>query len=476
MNEESDKLSFQEKLDRMVHSLRSEIINGIRKPGAFLPSESALAKQFKISNKTVRKGLELLVEEELIVKIDRVGSMVSKEQKPIIVNFGCNPSLSEDIVMDQLLEEFHRLHPAIHVRAIPLDFFEHVTSAGEMLSSGMLDVVSFNNWQFQEMCETGTGFPLLEPLESDDGIYRVASEAFRHEGQLYARVVSFSPVVLCYNKEHFQEAKLQEPDSSWTWDDLLDTARKLTKYSGRHSIYFVPAALNRYPIFLLHSGLMESAEGVAVNSLDELDGNTGRKRNNAPGLAYSLRKLSDIVNDHTIFPKYFSGSSEDDSISLFMQERVSIILTTYFSLNAFKERSLSYDISPVPLMNRGGEQKTLLVSIGVAVNRRSKEKEAARTFAEFLASPAAQAIIREKTISIPSRKMIAEEAATEDINRPSRYSMYRELFPSFMYHNQLGLSIHSMKQFSSSLKEFWSDIIDEKELYAKLESYYSDNK
>lgn len=465
MNEESAKLSFQEKLDRMVHSLRSEIIHGVRKPGAFLPSESALAQQFKISNKTVRKGLDILVAEGLIVKIDRVGSMVSKERKTVTVNFGCNPSLSGDIALSELLDEFHRMYPDIRVRAIPLDFFKHVSSAGEMLSSGMLDVVSFNNWQFQEMTETGVGLPMLEPLEPDDGIYPAAGDAFRYEGRLYARAVSFSPVVLCYNKGHFQEAGQQEPDSSWTWEDLLSASRKLTEYSGRHSIYFVPTALNRYPVFLLQSG----------RNPDELDRKRGLGYNgeNTAGLSYSLRKLSDIVNDHVIFPKYFSGTSEDDSISLFMQERVSIILTTYFSLNAFKDLRLSYDISPIPLMQQGGDQKTLLLSIGVGVNCRSKELEAARTFAEFLASPAAQQIIREKTLSIPSRKTVAEAPVSYVLNRPSRYSMYRELFPSFMYHKQLGLSIHSLKQFSSSLKAFWSGIIDEEELHAELEQYLS---
>ncbi|WP_309119433.1 extracellular solute-binding protein [Paenibacillus sp.] len=456
MSGQSDRLSFQEKLDYMVSTLRSEIINGTRKPGSYLPAESALAKQFHLSNKSVRKGLDELVAEGLIVKIDRVGSMVSKDRQVVTVNFGCNPSLTDDIQMTELLEEFHRRHPGIRVRAIPLDFFEHVSSAGEMLSSGLLDVVSFSNSQFQELVENDERLSLLEPLEPDEGIYPIASEAFRCDGRLYARAVSFSPVVLCYNKGHFREAGLPEPDSYWTWDDLVDTAQKLTAHSGRHSVYFVPASLNRYSLFLLQSG-METSRDEA-----------GRVRI-GPKLAYSLRKFSDIVNDHDIFPKYFSGTNEDDSVSLFMQEKVSMILTTYFSLNAFKSLPLEYDISPVPLLRRGGEQKTLLLSIGVGVNRRAKEKEAALAFADFLASPEAQLVVRERTTSIPARKLVAEQGTTDQLNRPGRYLMYRELFPSFMYHKDLGLSIPSLKSISNRLKEYWSGISDERDLHMRLE-------
>ena len=448
MNEESVKLSFQQKLDRMIRTLRMEILNGARSPGSFLPSESALAKQFHISNKTVRKGLDVLVAEGLIVKIDRVGSLVTEQRKRTYLHFGCNPTLFEDIALSALLDEFHARYPFIQVRAIPLDFFGHVTSAREMLAGGLLDVVSFNSSQFQELTETGDVLSLLEPLEPDNGLYPAAEEPFQHGGRLYARAVSFSPVVLCYNKTHFREAGLQEPDSSWTWDDLLETSRNLTAFSGRHSIYFVPTSLNRYPLFLLQSGWGPGPY---------------------PKAAASLRKFSDVVNDHAIFPKYFSGTSEDDSISLFKQERVSMILTTYFSLNAFRDLPLAYDISPVPLMNRGGEQRTLLLSIGAAVNRSSKEKEAARTFAEFLASPEAQRLIREQRLSIPSRKEAAETPVGDHLNRPSRYAMYRELFPTFKAHKELGIPVESLKRFSRSLKEYWSGIIDEHILNDHLE-------
>ena len=34
---------------------------------------------------------------------------------------------------------------------------------------------------------------------------------------------------LYYNKQHFAEAGVEEPDENWNWDDVAEAARKLTK-------------------------------------------------------------------------------------------------------------------------------------------------------------------------------------------------------------------------------------------------------
>lgn len=56
----------------------------------------------------------------------------------------------------------------------------------------MLDAVSLNSTQFQEMAENGSA-ELLESLDPDPELYPIATEAFYHEEQLYAYPISFSP-------------------------------------------------------------------------------------------------------------------------------------------------------------------------------------------------------------------------------------------------------------------------------------------
>jgi multiple sugar transport system substrate-binding protein len=73
---------FNKKLDHMVDTLRSEIMGDGYAPGDYLPSEMVQASRFGLSNKSVRKGLDILVAEDLIEKIPKVGSRV-KGRSPV---------------------------------------------------------------------------------------------------------------------------------------------------------------------------------------------------------------------------------------------------------------------------------------------------------------------------------------------------------------------------------------------------------
>ncbi|MBC8585151.1 GntR family transcriptional regulator [Youxingia wuxianensis] len=58
--------------------IRAMIQNGDLKYGQSIPSERELSETYSIDRKTIRKGLALLVEEELLVRIPGKGTYVSK--------------------------------------------------------------------------------------------------------------------------------------------------------------------------------------------------------------------------------------------------------------------------------------------------------------------------------------------------------------------------------------------------------------
>jgi len=454
MSYKSDRPSFQERLAHFVNVLRTDIINGIRQQGSYLPSESSLAKQFELSNKSIRKGLDQLVGEGLIVKIDRVGSMVTtRARESITLNFGCAYTLGTDFQMEELIAEFSRRNPGIHIRRISLNSSSYVQSAEEMIRNGLIDVVSFNSPQFQEWTEGGLA-PLLEPVDTDSKLYSIAQEAFHYEGEQYAKPVSFSPVVLCYNKQHFMDADIHEPDSYWTWDDLIAAAEIMSRARGRHGMYFLPTSENRYSIFLLQA--LASRLGTLPGQDDALY-----------RMKAGLKKLNDLIGNRDIFPNYWAHGN-DETIQLFAEGQVSIILCTYFNLNELAHLSIDYDICPLPSLRRGDSQKTLLLSIGTAIVQHSKHKEAGRRFVDFLVSEDAQNIIRDKTVSIPARKESAAKMLNNDVRRPTRYTMFREMLPSFAYHGELGIRMKDLKLFTKWLKEYWSGMIDESALDEKL--------
>ena len=61
---------------QIAEQLKAEILSGNLVPGSRLPAESELINSSKLSRITVRKGLELLVDEGWIVRKQGLGSFV----------------------------------------------------------------------------------------------------------------------------------------------------------------------------------------------------------------------------------------------------------------------------------------------------------------------------------------------------------------------------------------------------------------
>jgi ABC-type sugar transport system, periplasmic component len=451
MSDKPSRTTFRKRLDEMVSQLREEIVAGKRAIGEFLPSEQALGEQFQLSKNSVRKGLDMLVAEGLIEKVPRVGNRVASpdEEGVQTVKFGYYPSVLQEGLLNRVLADFHGAFPHIRVRSIPLPYDQFAGTVAEYMRSDLLDVITINYTDYRHMAENGWT-DLLEELEPNPELYPFLSGVFADGCANRALPFIFSPIVLCYNRDHFAEKQLPEPDSGWSWDELLTSAKKLSENQGRYGFYFHLLSDNRWPVFLLQSGVR------FVPGSEEYD----------EGLRRSLTLFRHIQRDRSLFPNYMS-ESDADAEDLFLQGKLSMIMSTYFSLNRFIGAPFAFDVAPLPYM---GEAKTLLLTIGAALSRHSKVKEAARTFLDYMLSYPVQLNIRQRTLSIPANKKAAEWQGKEVMARPTRFHMYREIIPTFRKFTELNLAASQLQTVRKELKLFWSGMEDEETVIRRLKS------
>jgi multiple sugar transport system substrate-binding protein len=452
--------TFQARLDNMVDAIRNDIMNGVLREGDFLPSEKAYAKQYRVSNKSVRQGLEVLVAERLIEKIPRVGNKVARYSRDdtVVLKFGCHNSLMQEAIMKTLIAEFHKAHPGIRVEMTNTSYMLNTYSKVKgLLDDGALDVFTMNFNGYDDF-SMNDGLDNLETFEPNPHIYPFLNEAFTHEGQLKVQPLVFSPLILCYNKEHFREMEVLEPDSGWRWNVLFEQASKLTVENERLGFYFHFPSSNRWPVFLLQSGIrFDRDESGKFSILGEQ-------------LTESLRVCRELIYLQNRFPLFLS-EKDGDAEELFFSGKVSMIMTTYLGLNHHERRAeFEYDIAPLPYLN---DPKTLLLLIGLAVNANSKVKDSARIFVDFLTSYRTQLMIRQKTLSIPSLKPAAEWTGKESMYRPSRFHMYRDIIPTFRLYNALNMSIYELDQFYREAKLYWSGLETEEAATQRLEQLLS---
>lgn len=442
---------FKKQLASMIQTLKEEILQERYGYGEYLPSEKTLAARFQLSNNSIRKGLQQLVDEGWIEKIPRVGNrVILRSHSMVQLKLACNPSTLRNLQLETLLQDFRSQYAWVDVKVV-------TTENNPAIAQPTSDVFLLNDFQFLELTEQGSK-ERLQPLSQMKETYPFLNNGFTGEGQLFARPLVFGPVVLCYNKQHFREQGLYEPNGNWTWEDLVHHAKLLTENSNRYGFCFHLPALNRWPIFLLQSG-----EGFQWDEQGRLKDMRRSK------IMEGIRLCKEILHNRKFYPLYLSEGNEDIN-QMFLDGKLSMVLTSYLGLNEWMQGDLEYDLSPVPFMY---EPRTLSLMIAASVNSASEHKEEANLLVEYLASHKVQNRIRQQTLSIPARQDVQEEAGAKVPNFPKRYSLYRETLFSFRNHRDLNLRTEEFFKLYKELKAYWADMISEDELWERISASLS---
>ncbi|CAM3612914.1 extracellular solute-binding protein [Marinicrinis lubricantis] len=442
MNKPS-RTTFRARLQEMIHTLRTQIESGELQSGDYLPSENRLGEIFRLSKKSVRTGLEQLVADNLIRKIPRVGNQIigpaASTSSVNTIRVGYYASLNTDAAMDQMIEQFQQRYPNIRVQGIELPFEDYYKTTSQYVQHQMIDVVTLSHSDYLKYKENDQ-LDLFTPLQIHPQTFSTLNRAFEHKGDIYAEPFVFSPVILCYNKDHFRQLGLPEPDRGWTWHKLSELLMRIKDNSNHFGFYFHLMSDNRWPIFLLQSeaSFHRNENGELCADSHAYDG---------------LSLCRDLIYNQG-FPFYISEKDEDTD-ALFIEQKISMMMTTYFGLNHLQNVPFEYDIAPLPAYKN---DSTLLLATGAAVSAQSDRLDAARAFVDYLISEEGQSVIRQHTLSIPANQRISEQTVRPELSAPARYHMYRHITHTFRLHSDLNLSTSDLSAIRDRLKFFWSNI------------------
>lgn len=457
MGNKPDRLTFQNRLDEIVAAIRRDIGSGTRRNGDYLPSERMLAEQFQSSVKMVRRALDILVSEGFIEKVPRVGNKITgaSGRQTASVKLGCYPSVMENAGFRELLNRFRLQHPDLRVDMLTVPYVGFKQSVELYMDNDILDAVTLNGMNFLEIAEADA-LERFEPLSERAECYPFLNRTFTRDGLLYAAPFVFSPVVLCYNKDLFREMRMPEPDSSWTWETLTDISCKIKEERDLFGFYAHISSVNRFPIFLMQQPFLFDKENPSAG-LDD------------PRLWESLRRCRELIYSQGGAPAFLS-ETDADAETVFAQQKAAMIMTTYYSLNQLGRVPFEYDLAPLP---HGHLAKTLLLVTGFGINRGSANKEAARVLIDFLTSESSQTFMRQHSYDIPAHKLAAEWTGKETLFRPSRYSMYREIVPTFGGYEDLNLPMDLLNTLRNELRMFWANMEEPEEVARRLHDTFT---
>jgi len=344
------KRSDEFRYSKLANILREQILSGFIKPGQFLLSENDLCAHYSLSRSSVRKALDQLHEEGLIIKKPGQGTIVSPdlsiqgEQRKSLHILTTSPSNYIDYCMPIILDAFHRQYPGIDVKLsrIPSSAIaETFASSREMGVSP--DLLFISDPQYLAMLDSASFMDLQPALQQQQpDFYPELIRAFSSASKLLAAPVSFSPVFLVINPNLFERYGADIPSYEWTRDEFIATSKKLTRDTDGDGINDIcgislPLAFNRWPAIALRHGMRF------------------RQDDNREDVERTLTFIHDILYRYRVAT--FSLHTRE----AFLQECAGMTLTTSFELASWLHADLPFtpEIAPLPV---GDERSSLLIA------------------------------------------------------------------------------------------------------------------
>ncbi|TET15599.1 MAG: ABC transporter substrate-binding protein [Dehalococcoidia bacterium] len=226
------------------------------------------------------------------------------------------------------------------------------------------------------------------------GLLRVST----YQDSLYGLARDNDTKVIFYNKTLFDEAKLSYPVCGWSWEELRQTAIKLTeKEDGEIEQYgfaYEPDIWWRVWVW---------QNGGEVYDDDFAPTKTLLNSSEAIG---AIQFLADLTNVDRVTPPYEVQRTSLGIGQLFQNGKLAMAFGNHALIPGFAATpGLRWDVVCLP---QGKHRVNVAGGGGYVITAASRNKEAAWTFLKWLESPKGQAIFTESGIVVPARRSVGQ--------------------------------------------------------------------
>ena len=301
-----------------------------------------------------------------------------------------------------LCAQFERAHPSIKVEIMNEPGDRAMDKLQQMVAAANPpDVMSIHGAYFVPLAAKGALLD-LDPYVTEDKEFEIEDfypslvELCRYDGKLYSLPRYTSVYVLFYNKDLFDGAGLKYPDDTWTWDDYLAAAKKLTVDSP-------DPEKNRYGCVIDFWGARIYPWVWAAGG-DILDREGKRCLLDQRGAQEALRFLVDLRHKHNVCPPT-TMADRRQNIAMFVNGQVGMFQTGAWDIQQMNEaKTLRWDIAPLP---KRKQHATLLGMENYAIASATKHPQEAWELFKFLLGKQAQERMATELEKQPSRQSVA---------------------------------------------------------------------
>lgn len=248
----------------------------------------------------------------------------------------------------------------------------------DMISGGTTDLVFFTNPLFQQKYTKNGWLYSMDDLikQSNYNVDTIYGKYLtKHtDGKVYALPTAATIWGVYYNKKLFDEAGVPYPKGPWTWDQFVETAKKITNPGKGVYGAFTP----NWDAYLYMTARQKDVPGYKPD---------GTSNYEDPAFKSALQFYGDLGNKLKVIPSWMDITTNKLSWDTFMSGKYGMIPVGSWHTGLFLDkksypRDWKFGIAPMPANPDGAN--TLGVTEGVGINKNSKHPKEAFEFAKFM--------------------------------------------------------------------------------------------
>ena len=312
-----------------------------------------------------------------------------------VITFATWGSASEISILIPIIKDFEKENPNIKIKIlhIPQDYFQKIHLL--FASKTEPDVILINNQNIPVYKK------FLLPLNKfiDKDIYFEKSiQSMSADNTLYAIPRDSSTLVIYYNKNIFDKAKIKYPDENWSLNDLKKTAIKLS-HDNIYGIGYEPVIYYAQPYMHYFKGGIYKKDYYIGETEESIKGINFYKNS---AYKYHYAPKPSEVGSKTL-------------AQMFLEEKIAMHLSGRWMYPKYNEcAKFRWGVVNFPMY------KSSVDSTGWAISKNSKHKPSAIKFVLFLSSTDCINKFASSGLIVPARKEVAYSDAFN--NKDDKYS------------------------------------------------------
>lgn len=275
-------------------------------------------------------------------------------------------------IQEEVIPQFEKAHPNIKVETQHINSGDCAAIATMLAAGDPPDISWIDPSYLPGWANDGILLDLYELMEKDSAP-SVTKEDYMdyafleyQEGKAYGTVLASEPLILFYNPGVFDEAGVEypsaDPDKPWTWEEVLEAAKKLTIDSNGNtadSEDFDPENIVRYGLMFdswhfQFDGVLNSFGGSWIAD----DGSFGLTSDKS---VEALQFMSDLVNVHHVSPSPLQFANMPAMDVSLLSGQTAMTLDGAWDMLTFCEQGKpgQYDMAAFPVSGSGDNPTTI---------------------------------------------------------------------------------------------------------------------